>query len=162
MNKSRLLCNNKGFSLVELLIVVAIALVLAAIAIPQFQEYKTKAKNAEMVTHMQNLRTAVKAGQTNIKDTLSGNAVVHKRFGASLVENGTTAIELTPGFPWSDIDDALYIYANRNPTCISNSCYRIRVFAGSCETGNRYMHIVKGDGETLTFDGYSSWFDSFC
>ncbi len=36
--------NNKGFSLVELMVVVAIIGVLSAVAVPQFQKFQRKAK----------------------------------------------------------------------------------------------------------------------
>lgn len=77
---SRKNINESGFSLIELMIVVAIIGILAAIALPQYQSYVARAQTAEAFTLMQGTKTAVaEACQVNgdctnivIADTAEG------------------------------------------------------------------------------------------
>lgn len=51
--------SQKGFTLVELLVVIAIIGILAAIAIPQFAEYRKKGYRAATISDAKNAYTAV-------------------------------------------------------------------------------------------------------
>jgi len=55
MNKQ----NQKGLTLIELMIVIAIIGILAAIALPAYQTYSNKAKFSEVVTATTGVRSAV-------------------------------------------------------------------------------------------------------
>lgn len=58
----------RGFTLIELMIVVAIIGILAAIAIPNFTRFQTKAKQSEAKTNLKAIFTAAKSYQAE-KDT---------------------------------------------------------------------------------------------
>ncbi|WP_082695990.1 pilin [Aquitalea pelogenes] len=128
---------NNGFTLIELMIVVAIIGILAAIAIPAYQDYTVRAKVAEGLTYADHAKTSVSESyisngywpSTNasagLPSSLTGNYVSNVQVAASagvsvitVSFNASTAsglqLTLTPSVTASNIVSW---------TCSSNGLY---------------------------------------
>ena len=72
----------KGFTLIELMIVVAIIGILAAVALPAYQDYTIRAKVSELVLAASNQKVTVSENAQTL-GTLTGSGV-----GATIVVSG--------------------------------------------------------------------------
>ena len=88
-----------GFTLIEMMIVVAVIGILAAIAYPSYQSYVIKTKRADMMTEMQNIASMIesrKLAQGNYSNALkSGLEGGYPKQGSALYTIAITPDPLT-------------------------------------------------------------------
>jgi len=116
-----------GFTLVEILIVVVILGILAAIVIPQFTEASTEAKTSSLCTDLQTMRSQIELYKIQHNDDLPGAG------GATLVQALTGQTEID-GDVWA-AGTAYGPYVQKIPTNQFNDLDTIREEAGASTAG---------------------------
>ena len=94
-----MLKNTNGFTLIELMIVVAIIGVLAAVAYPSYQRYVIKTKRTDMMSEMQNIASTIESRKLAqgrySNDLISGLGGDYPKQGAVLYKVTFTPNPLT-------------------------------------------------------------------
>ena len=100
--------NAKGFTLIELMIVVAIIGILAAIAIPAYQDYTTRARVTESLSIINVIKIGIAESYADQGKTGADN------FGARI--NDATATGLQNSITTSVVSAAAYLPATSSVT----------------------------------------------
>lgn len=123
-----------GFTLIELMIVVAIVAILAAVALPAYQNYTNKAKFSEVIAATGPVKTAIEiCVQSN---------------GISTPADGDVCMVAANA---ADITDATYV--NTIATTVASADYVITATSTGI-TSTNYTYIMTGD---VTSNGVVNW-----
>jgi len=76
-----------GFTLIELIIVVGIIGVLAAIAIPQFSAYRTRSFNSNAMADLRNAASAQEAYHVDFQVYANSSSVLSASYGLAISQN---------------------------------------------------------------------------
>jgi general secretion pathway protein G len=131
----------RGFTLVEILIVVVILGILAAIVIPQFTEASTEAKLSSLCSDLQTVRSQIELYKVQHNDTMPGT-VAGVSFSKAMT-GGTTlagAIDATAPYDYGPYLQAI----PKNPFTDTNT---VEVGTGAPGAGNNawYFNTDTGD-----------------
>jgi prepilin-type N-terminal cleavage/methylation domain-containing protein len=126
-------CDRRGFTLIEILIVVVIIGILASVAIPKFAATKDRAKLASLKSDLRNMMTAQ---ETYFSD--------YKTYGSLANLRAATRFTLSPGNTLAISRNATGYRGTARNNSITNGFQRCRVQVGMGVTSSV-------DGVTVCF-----------
>lgn len=135
-------CRSAGFTLIELMIAVAIVAVLAAVAMPSYQNYARRGQLSEAFTALSDMRVKM---EQHYQD--------NKFYGAT---NATTSCPALPGHGAFPVAGKYFTVTCTGGAAPSQTFTLTATGSGSLTTGYDYTLNHAGTKGTASFHGVSS------
>ena len=141
--------NKKGFTLIELMIVVAIIGILAAIAIPNFLNFRNKAKSAEAKSNLGAIRSCEETYNTEFESYIAC-AVNPTSAVGTLDRTKQTWLTTNAGFLAIGFNPQGDVYYGYSVTNASTSTYQANAYGDVDDDGSLMSFTVNQDGGSVT------------
>ena len=149
----------KGFTLIELMIVIAIIGILAAVALPAYQDYTTKSRITEGLNLANSAKTSIATDATTVGDLVSvANTWNAQANGAGAVSKYVNTVLMTIDDGTGDTDGEITITYNPASTGVAagqNTLVLtpwIKTAAGNAATGATHLGVARAAGTAGTVD----------